>query len=242
MGWENYHLYEFKIGNESIIPEEEGYNLAESSFKKLFNSPEFIKMLEQKDLSKGSASLDVNEMNKILKNIEKNETKKQHGVTAKINQLIKSENQKFTYIYDFGDCWEHTAVVEKIFDKDNSKKYPICMDGGRNCPPEDCGSVYGYDELMKIRKNKNHRYYKERIVDWLGEDYDPELFVVDWVNAELHGKKPKPVWMWKRETPQKKMTDKIEHKRKLGRNEPCHCGSGIKYKKCCLDKGRQLID
>lgn len=24
--------------------------------------------------------------------------------------------------------------------------------------------------------------------------------------------------------------------RKLGRNEPCHCGSGTKYKKCCLDK------
>ena len=23
-------------------------------------------------------------------------------------------------------------------------------------------------------------------------------------------------------------------KRKLGRNEPCHCGSGIKYKRCCL--------
>ncbi|WP_122781441.1 SEC-C metal-binding domain-containing protein [Burkholderia pseudomallei] len=21
---------------------------------------------------------------------------------------------------------------------------------------------------------------------------------------------------------------------KLGRNEPCHCGSGRKYKKCCL--------
>lgn len=24
--------------------------------------------------------------------------------------------------------------------------------------------------------------------------------------------------------------------RKLGRNEPCHCGSGKKYKKCCLEK------
>ena len=24
--------------------------------------------------------------------------------------------------------------------------------------------------------------------------------------------------------------------KKLGRNEPCHCGSGKKYKKCCLDK------
>ena len=26
-----------------------------------------------------------------------------------------------------------------------------------------------------------------------------------------------------------------EKPRKLGRNEPCHCGSGIKYKKCCLE-------
>ncbi|GGG82640.1 SEC-C metal-binding domain-containing protein [Paenibacillus radicis (ex Gao et al. 2016)] len=26
---------------------------------------------------------------------------------------------------------------------------------------------------------------------------------------------------------------------KLGRNEPCHCGSGIKYKKCCMAKDEQ---
>lgn len=28
---------------------------------------------------------------------------------------------------------------------------------------------------------------------------------------------------------------------KLGRNEPCHCGSGKKYKKCCLEKDQKLI-
>jgi hypothetical protein len=28
---------------------------------------------------------------------------------------------------------------------------------------------------------------------------------------------------------------------KLGRNEPCHCGSGKKYKKCCLEKDQVLI-
>ena len=22
----------------------------------------------------------------------------------------------------------------------------------------------------------------------------------------------------------------------IGRNEPCHCGSGLKFKKCCIDK------
>ena len=26
----------------------------------------------------------------------------------------------------------------------------------------------------------------------------------------------------------------------LGRNEPCHCGSGRKYKHCCLDKDEAL--
>jgi len=28
---------------------------------------------------------------------------------------------------------------------------------------------------------------------------------------------------------------------KLGRNDPCHCGSGKKYKRCCLDKDRERL-
>ena len=27
-------------------------------------------------------------------------------------------------------------------------------------------------------------------------------------------------------------------RRKVGRNDPCPCGSGKKYKKCCLNKSR----
>lgn len=27
---------------------------------------------------------------------------------------------------------------------------------------------------------------------------------------------------------------------KIGRNHPCHCGSGIKYKKCCLNSGEKI--
>ncbi len=30
--------------------------------------------------------------------------------------------------------------------------------------------------------------------------------------------------------------ENIVNLRKLGRNQPCHCGSGLKYKKCCLEK------
>ena len=25
---------------------------------------------------------------------------------------------------------------------------------------------------------------------------------------------------------------------KIGRNDPCRCGSGLKYKKCCLNSGK----
>ena len=29
----------------------------------------------------------------------------------------------------------------------------------------------------------------------------------------------------------------IRRKQKIGRNKPCPCGSGYKFKKCCLGKG-----
>ncbi len=37
-------------------------------------------------------------------------------------------------------------------------------------------------------------------------------------------------------TQQLKNLNALDKKRKLGRNEPCHCDSGKKYKKCCLYK------
>src|SRR3989339_338141 len=33
----------------------------------------------------------------------------------------------------------------------------------------------------------------------------------------------------------------ISHEKKIGRNEPCPCGSGKKYKKCCLDESEEEI-
>ena len=33
--------------------------------------------------------------------------------------------------------------------------------------------------------------------------------------------------------------DMVSHNVKVGRNDPCYCGSLKKYKKCCLDKDRE---
>jgi len=101
-----------------------------------------------------------------------------------ISEKLIKEKQKFKYIYDFGDDWEHAIVVEKISVKQAGKNYPLCTDGEMNCPPEDCGGAWSFRELMKIVKNKNHPEYEERM-EWLGDDYDPEYFNMKEVNLGL---------------------------------------------------------
>jgi hypothetical protein len=96
-----------------------------------------------------------------------------------------SIKQKFGYVYDFGDNWEHILSVEKVMDNKDVTMAPTCLGGERAGPPEDCGSYPGYYELMKIKKNKKHPEYKERIVEWLGKDFDFEYFNLEEINKQL---------------------------------------------------------
>ena len=67
-----------------------------------------------------------------------------------LNGVVKSGVKRFGYDYDFGDNWEHSVVVEKTLAPVPGQAYPACVDGKRNCPPEDCGGVWGYAELLEI--------------------------------------------------------------------------------------------
>ena len=67
-----------------------------------------------------------------------------------LNGVVKSGVKRFGYDYDFGDGWEHVVAVEKTLAPVPGQAYPACVDGKRNCPPEDCGGVWGYAELLEI--------------------------------------------------------------------------------------------
>ena len=62
------------------------------------------------------------------------------------------ECQRFAYLYDMGDYWEHEVRLEKFLEPDPKKTCPVCIDGSGACPPEDCGGPTGYlgyqDEAM----------------------------------------------------------------------------------------------
>ena len=138
--------------------------------------------------------------------------------TVRLSDYLNKEKMKFLYNYDFGDMWSHIINVEKIIENDGNTLTPFCLDGENSCPPEDCGGIYGYNDLLDILKNKKHPEYEEKIVDWLGEDFDPNLFDIKKVNSSLS--RIKPIYV----------ADK-----RIGRNELCPCGSGKKYKKCCIN-------
>ena len=51
---------------------------------------------------------------------------------------IASAGSSFIYDYDFGDSWEHELKIEKVLPAEPGAHYPVCLDGQRTCPPEDC--------------------------------------------------------------------------------------------------------
>ncbi len=102
----------------------------------------------------------------------------------KLSVLLATPKDKLIYEYDFGDGWEHVILLEKILPSDEKFKNPICLEGERNCPPEDCGGIWGYAELLQILSNPQHPEY-ESYIEWLDEDFDPEDFDIDYVNKLL---------------------------------------------------------
>jgi len=97
---------------------------------------------------------------------------------------IVTEGGTFIYEYDFGDSWEHEIKVEKILSVEPGAHYPICLAGERACPPEDCGGVPGYDYLLEALSDPANPKYAE-LLEWIDEDFDPEAFDLDAVNAAL---------------------------------------------------------
>jgi len=135
MGWENCHLYEFRIGRETFGPSDDGFGENKKSDKKVT-----------------------------------------------IGEALK-EGERFVYTYDFGDSWEHELVFEKLVQPEEGKLYPVCVDGSRACPPEDCGSIPGYEMILQALRGPKTQEDRE-LVQWVGR-YNPEFFDLKSVNRAL---------------------------------------------------------
>lgn len=132
MGWEDYHLYEFRFDWTSIT------------------SPY---------AAEGESA------------------------SQRLDKYVTKPGARMLYTYDFGDWWQHDLVLEKILHHAR-KPCPICLAGNRACPPEDCGGIWGYYDLVKAMKQRRGRRYRE-YKEWLGERFDPAEFNLAEVNRHL---------------------------------------------------------
>ena len=81
---------------------------------------------------------------------------------------------RWIYEYDFGDGWRHEILFEGHLPKDSKLKYPLCLDGKRACPPEDCAGSLGYANLLDVIANPKHEDHAD-MLKWCGR-FDPEAF------------------------------------------------------------------
>jgi hypothetical protein len=107
--------------------------------------------------------------------------------SVRLSQVMTRKGQTFSYEYDFGDSWQHEIKVEKIFPYDPGIVLPVCLAGERACPPEDCGSFPGYEDILRVLK-KAENDDDHALLEWLGP-YDPEHFDLEAVNSCLQPRK-----------------------------------------------------
>ena len=103
---------------------------------------------------------------------------------ATLMELAPNVGDKLVYEYDFGDGWEHEIKVMKIEPADENVDYPVCLAGKLACPPEDCGGIWGYYDMLDTIADAKHPEHED-MLEWLGDDFDPEKFDIDSINVRL---------------------------------------------------------
>ena len=107
-----------------------------------------------------------------------------------IADLLKEKGDRIKYEYDFGDSWEHDLWLKGT--REYSPEEPrgiVVVKGTGACPPEDCGGVWGYGELLELSKKKRKTADDKEQLKWYGIDksFDPEEFDIEFVQDELEG-------------------------------------------------------
>lgn len=137
MGWFDSHLYQFEITSEKLVIVDSKEQAEELAF---YNSqPSYNGSIKMPKTFKASRGM-------------------------KIDRYL-NEGCPIQYVYDMGDYWEHEIILEKVIE-DYEFVYPVCLDGEGACPPEDCGGVGGYLELLKTISDCNHPDYED-VMEWL---------------------------------------------------------------------------
>jgi len=81
---------------------------------------------------------------------------------------------RFLYDYHFGEGWQIEIKVEKTQTVEKGMYYPQCAAGERAGPPEDCGGLEAFHDMLACIAEPDTELGREWI-EWLGPDYQPAV-------------------------------------------------------------------
>jgi len=91
---------------------------------------------------------------------------------------------QFGYEYYFGETWRVAATVEQVSLFEKGQVYPHCVAGERAGPPEDCGGLESFADMLHCIREPDSELGREWL-DWLGESYDPQHCDLEKINKAL---------------------------------------------------------
>lgn len=99
-----------------------------------------------------------------------------------LGEVLTNPKEKMKFEYDFGDSWMHEVTLKAIgeYSDDNVPGFYIVKGKGM-CPPEDCGGVWGYEELLALLAKKRRSKDEREQLNWYGidNDYDADIFDIE---------------------------------------------------------------
>lgn len=104
------------------------------------------------------------------------------GIT--LAHAVGAAIKRFLYVYDFGDDWIHDVTVEKLIAGNSGDERPQCLGGRRRRPPEDCGGVARYGDLLRVLRAPGHSR-DDPVPEPASRRFDPEEFDLGAVNRVL---------------------------------------------------------
>jgi len=108
---------------------------------------------------------------------------------VQLKPFIEARVQRFTYLYDFSDHWEHEITVEDLLAPKSSGRRIVCTAGENACPPEDGGGEPGYANFLQAIADPRHQQHEE-LQGWIGYPFKPHAFDLNAVNQRLARIKP----------------------------------------------------
>lgn len=111
------------------------------------------------------------------------------GWEVSIKTYFESVGTVAGYSYDFGDGWEHLIELEATQPANATIHYPVCISGERACPPEDCGGIPGFEDILatlqhgkaseKKELNKWLKNHEKNYYPYQAEVFDPQAVEFD---------------------------------------------------------------